>query len=95
MVSLFVSGPLAIFMAIFFLLYQQIENATLQPIIQSKYNELTPLTVFIAALFGVSVAGFIGALIAIPIAGCFRIYLLEYHGHRLRAELVDDSEVIH
>lgn len=83
-VCLFVSFPLAITMGVFFLLYQQIENATLQPYIQSKYNELTPLTVFIAALIGVSLAGFIGALIAIPIAGCIRVYLVEYHGDKIK-----------
>ncbi len=84
LVCLFVSLPLAITMAAFFLVYQQVENATLQPYIQSKYSELTPLTVFVAALLGISVAGFLGALVAIPIAGCIRIYFLEYYGHKLR-----------
>ena len=82
----FVSLPLAITMAIFFLVYQQIENATLQPYIQAKYNELTPLMVFIAAIIGVSIAGFLGALIAIPVAGCLRVYLVEYHSSRLHPE---------
>lgn len=80
---LFVSLPLAIIMGIFFLVYQQVENATLQPYIQAKYNELTPLTVFIAAIVGVSVAGFLGALVAIPLAGCLRIYIKAYYGHHL------------
>lgn len=82
-VCLFVSLPLAVTMGIYFLVYQQIENATLQPYIQSKYNELTPLLVFIAALVGIQIAGFLGALVAIPAAGCIRIYLIEYHGDRL------------
>lgn len=80
---LFVSVPLAIIMGIFFIVYQQVENATLQPYIQSRYNELTPLTVFVAAIIGVSVAGFLGALIAIPVAGCLRIYLKAYYGHKI------------
>lgn len=82
LICLFVSFPLAVVMAIFFLVYQQVENATFQPYIQSKYNELTPLTVFIAAILGVSVAGFLGALVAIPAAGCLRIYLIEYYGDK-------------
>mgnify|MGYP000402408330 CR=1 FL=1 len=82
-VCLFVSLPMAIGMGIFFLVYQQIENATLQPYIQSKYNELTPLTVFVAALIGVAVAGFLGALVAIPIAGCVRILLTEVYGDKI------------
>jgi len=73
--SLFASAGLALGMAIYFLVYQQIENATLQPYIQSKSNQLTPLTVFVAALIGVGVAGVLGALAAIPIAGCMRIVL--------------------
>lgn len=82
-VCMFVSLPLALTMLVFFLVYQQIENATLQPYIQSKYNELTPLTVFIAALVGIHFAGFIGALVAIPLAGCLRIYVMEYYGDKL------------
>ncbi len=72
------SLPLAIGMGIFFLVYQQIENATLQPYIQSRNNQLTPLTVFIVALLGVGLAGIIGAIAAIPIAGCAKILLDEY-----------------
>ncbi len=81
--SLFSSGSLAIAMALFFIVYQQIENASLQPYIQSRSNQLTPLTVFIAALLGVGVGGILGALAAIPIAGCLRILLEEYMDKRL------------
>ncbi len=88
-ICLFTSLPLAIVMGIFFLLYQQIENATLQPFIQAKYNELTPLTVFISAILGVSVAGFLGALVAIPAVGCLRIYLKEYYGDMFSPKSTD------
>ncbi|MDQ5972485.1 MAG: family transporter [Patescibacteria group bacterium] len=76
--SLFVSTPLAIIMAIYFPIYQQIENATLQPHIQAKTNQLTPLLVFMAALIGAGFGGILGAFIAIPVAGCLRI-LVEHH----------------
>lgn len=79
---LFVSAPLAIIMAVFFVLYQQIENVSLQPYIQSKYNELSPLLVFVAALVGVGFGGFLGALVAIPAAGCAKILLLDYLDRR-------------
>lgn len=78
----FVSLPLAGIMAVFFLVYQQIENATIQPGIQARQNELTPLLVFIAALIGISIGGILGAFIAIPIAGCLRVWLVEYYGDR-------------
>lgn len=74
---LFVSVPLALTMAVYFLVYQQIENATIQPYIQARTNSLTPLIVFGAALIGVSFGGIVGAFAAIPVAGCLKI-LIEY-----------------
>ncbi len=71
--SLFASVPLAITMAVYFIVYQQVENATIQPMIQSKGNDLTPMLVFIAAILGVGFGGILGAFIAIPIAGCAKI----------------------
>lgn len=85
---LFVSLPLAIIMAIFLLIHQQVENITLQPYIQAKYNELTPLLVFVAALVGISFGGLIGAFVAIPVAGCAKILLQDYLSHR-RLSLLD------
>jgi predicted PurR-regulated permease PerM len=73
------SFPLALTMAAFFLLYQQIENVTIQPFIQAKSNEMTPLLVFIAALLGASVGGLLGAFVAIPAAGCAKVAFEEYY----------------
>ncbi len=75
---LFSSVGLAIGVGIYFLIYQQVENATLQPLIQSRSNQLTPLIVFIAALLGAGVGGLLGALVAIPTAGCLKILFEEY-----------------
>jgi predicted PurR-regulated permease PerM len=75
--TLLASVPMAIAMAVYFLIYQQIENATLQPYIQAKTNQLTPLIIFVAALLGVGFGGLLGALAAIPIAGCVKIILEE------------------
>lgn len=75
---LLTSLPLAIIMAGYFLIYQQIENATLQPYIQSRSNQLTPLMIFIVALLGAGVGGLLGALAAIPIAGCIRVLVDDY-----------------
>lgn len=72
------SVSLAIVAVIYFLIYFQIENVTLQPYIQSRQNELTPLTVFVAALLGISYGGILGALFAIPLAGCLRILLIDW-----------------
>ncbi len=76
--SLFTSAPLAITMFIYFIVYQQIENATIQPYIQSRANELTPLLVFIAAILGIGFGGFLGAFIAIPVAGSIKVLIDDY-----------------
>jgi predicted PurR-regulated permease PerM len=91
----FSSIPLAIVMAIYFPIYQQTENSTLQPHIQAKNNQLTPLLVFMAALLGAGFGGLLGAFVAIPAAGCLRI-LFEYHyGDKLAptaAKVTDSKE---
>ncbi len=83
LVSLFSSTSLAIMLAIYFIVYQQIENVSLQPYIQSRSNQLTPLMVFIAALLGIGLGGILGALAAIPIAGCLAIIVEDYLGKSL------------
>lgn len=77
-VCLFSSTGLAITMGVFFLVYQQIENVTIQPHIHSKTNNLTPLLVFVAALLGIGFGGILGGLVAIPVAGCLKIVLEDY-----------------
>ncbi len=77
--SALVSLPLAITMAVYFIIYQQIENATIQPFIQSKSSNLTPLIVFISALIGISLGGLLGAFVAIPAAGTIKILIEEYY----------------
>lgn len=80
---LFVSTPMAIAAAIYFIVYQQIENVTIQPYIQARSNNLTPLIVFVAALLGVGLGGFLGALLAIPAAGCVKVMLDDHFAGRL------------
>jgi hypothetical protein len=57
----------------FFVLYQQLENHLLQPVVFARTVQLNPLTVFIAILVAVEVAGILGALLAIPVAGILQI----------------------
>jgi predicted PurR-regulated permease PerM len=68
----------AIITAIFFLVYQQIENNILQPYVFSKTVNISPLIAGVAALFGASLAGLIGALVAIPIAASLQILVKDY-----------------
>lgn len=90
-VALFESVPAAIIMAVFFLIYQQVENNAIQPVIQARSVEMTPLMILVAAIFGVTLAGLLGALLAIPVAGCLRIVFNDYvDRHKLRSR--DDPE---
>ncbi len=70
---LFVSPVLAGAMIIYFVIYQQVENATIQPYIQSRGSELTPMLVFIAAILGIGLGGVLGGFVAIPLAGCIKV----------------------
>ncbi|HET9850283.1 MAG TPA: AI-2E family transporter [Candidatus Saccharimonadales bacterium] len=81
--SLLNSVTLAIVMLIYFLVYYFIENHTFQPYIQSRLNKLTALSVFIAALLGIAFAGFLGAIVAIPVASAIKVLLEDhYRGRR-------------
>ena len=53
----------------FFVVYQQLENHILQPLIYGRTVQLSPLAVLISVLIGAELAGVLGALAAIPTAG--------------------------
>jgi predicted PurR-regulated permease PerM len=63
---------------VFFVLYQQLENHVLQPVVYSRTVQLSPLAILIAVLIGAELAGVLGALGAIPIAGTIQVLMLEW-----------------
>jgi predicted PurR-regulated permease PerM len=67
---------------IFFIVYQQVENHLLQPLVYGRTVQLSPLVVLIAVLIGASLAGVLGALGAIPIAGALQVLVLDWLAHR-------------
>jgi predicted PurR-regulated permease PerM len=72
------SVTLGLIMLVYFIVYFFIENHTFQPYIQSRLNELTPLTVFVAAVLGVGFGGLLGAIIAIPAASAVKVLVEDY-----------------
>jgi predicted PurR-regulated permease PerM len=54
---------------VFFVAYQQFENHVVQPLVYGKTVQLSPLAVLCAVLIGAQLAGILGALLAIPVAG--------------------------
>jgi predicted PurR-regulated permease PerM len=93
LVALSHSTTAAIVVLVFFIVYQQLENHLLQPLVYGRTVQLSPLAVLIAVLIGAEVAGVLGALGAIPIAGSLQVVLLDWLEHRkqTRAALLDGS----
>jgi predicted PurR-regulated permease PerM len=66
----------------FFIGYQQLENHILQPVIYGRTVQMSPLAVLIAVLIGAELAGVLGALAAIPIAGTVQAIFRELLRYR-------------
>jgi predicted PurR-regulated permease PerM len=79
------SVPAGITMLIVFLVYQQVENHVLNPVIMSRTVQLNPFWVLIAVLVGAALGGrvagglgtFVGALIGIPVGGAIQVIVRE------------------
>lgn len=77
-IALFHSTSSAVIILAYYIAYQQIENYLIQPKIQANSTNMSPLLVFASVIIGVSFGGIFAGLVAIPVAGCLRIALLEY-----------------
>jgi predicted PurR-regulated permease PerM len=71
-----------IVLIVFFLVYQQFENQVLQPLVYGRTVQLSPLIVLIAVLMGAKLAGVVGALGAIPIAGAMQVVIVDWLAYR-------------
>lgn len=63
---------MAAIFVIFTIVYVQVENAVLNPLVYSKKVDISPLTVLIAVLIGAAIAGVVGTLLAIPVAATIK-----------------------
>jgi predicted PurR-regulated permease PerM len=78
-VTLFEDFPTAtIIWAIWAIVYQQLENNLIQPQIQRRTVNVHPFITIVAVLFGATLLGVLGAIVAIPIAASIQIILREY-----------------
>jgi predicted PurR-regulated permease PerM len=81
-----------IVVVVFFVVYQQIENHFLQPVVYSRTVQLSPLVVLVAVLVGAKLAGILGALGAIPVAGAIQVLLIDWQqNRRARAPTVTEA----
>ncbi|HYF26205.1 MAG TPA: AI-2E family transporter [Baekduia sp.] len=78
-VTLFNDFPTAtIAWIIWAVVYQQVENNLIQPQVQKRTVQVQPIVVLVAVLFGSTLLGVVGALLAIPVAASLQIGLHEY-----------------
>lgn len=60
------------------IVYQQVENNLVQPQIQKRAVDINPFLVIVSVLFGGTLLGVIGALMAVPVAATIQIALREW-----------------
>jgi predicted PurR-regulated permease PerM len=78
-VTLFENFPTAtIVWAVWAIVYQQFENHVIQPQIQKRTVNVHPFITIVSVLFGATLLGILGALVAIPVAASIQILFREY-----------------
>jgi predicted PurR-regulated permease PerM len=73
--------------------YQQVENFLIAPRVMNKAVDLSPATVIIALMVGGSLAGLVGALLALPLAALIKIvvddFIVQGRVEQMRAEVAN------
>jgi predicted PurR-regulated permease PerM len=83
LVTLFNDFPTdTIIWAVWAVVYQQIENNIIQPQIQRRTVQVQPIIVLVAVLFGSTLLGILGAIVAIPLAASVQIVIREWWAWR-------------
>ncbi|HET6549238.1 MAG TPA: AI-2E family transporter [Solirubrobacter sp.] len=77
LVALTVSTPAAIAMVVIQLIYQQLENYVVYPIVYRRAVELSGFTTIVAVLIAGALLGVVGAILAVPFAAVIKIVLRE------------------
>ena len=81
-VAFFSGWRIGLAVAIYFVVYQQIENHFVQPVVMRRTASLNPLVVLVAVLLGAQLLGILGALLAIPAASIIKILLQDWWSYR-------------
>ena len=92
LVALTVSTPAAVAMVIIQLIYQQVENYIVYPIVYRKAVELTAFTTIVSVLIASSILGVAGAILAVPFAAVIKTVMREAGAPR-RARMAALREV--
>lgn len=70
-----VSYLTGLFVVVLYILVQQLENYLLAPKIMQKSTGISPVTIIVSLAVGTKLAGFWGALLAIPVFLTIRMFL--------------------
>ena len=92
----YVEGPEALLWSVVLLVgYQQLENFVIAPRVMNKAVDLSPASVIIALMVGGSLAGLVGALLALPLAALIKIVIQDYviadRMEQVRAEVASEQ----
>lgn len=92
-VTLFSDFPTTtIIWAVWAIVYQQFENHVIQPQIQKRTVDVSPFVTIVAVLFGGTLLGILGALLAIPVAASVQILMQEWWATRQKSQLPPPGE---
>ncbi|HEX9256830.1 MAG TPA: AI-2E family transporter, partial [Actinomycetota bacterium] len=76
-IAFFVSPMTGLLTAVFFVAYQQFENYGLVPRVMRNAVHLSIAAVIVSTLIGATLAGFAGALLALPVAATIKVIVIE------------------
>ncbi len=82
----------AIIVLVVFVVYQELENHLLNPVIIGRTVKLNPLWILLAVLVGAALGAVVGALVAIPIASAIQVIARELIEPPFRAMMRRRSE---
>jgi predicted PurR-regulated permease PerM len=90
----FASRPaLALFVALFFFVQQQLENHILVPKIMARQVGVSPVFVIVALLIGGSLLGVVGAILAVPSAAILQVLFEEWAARENGQKTADRAAV--
>jgi predicted PurR-regulated permease PerM len=82
-VTAFVNFPVTLVIwVVFAIVYQQVENYVIQPQIQKRATKVEAFIILVAVLFGSTLFGVLGAILAVPFAASIQIAVAEYREYR-------------
>jgi predicted PurR-regulated permease PerM len=81
-VAAFHNFPTAVIVwAVFFLIYQQLQDRVIQPLMYKNAVQVHPVVAIASILIGAELLGIIGALLAIPVAASIGVLIDEFLTH--------------